>query len=98
MPKFVREHRLDFVVRIIVQQGVGENDAPGRAESGQRGVGFFAFLGKMPLIDPPHARAGAFAQDDQASFEFLVLEWFEFVKKRKQNNRRELRERYNESQ
>src|ERR1019366_162674 len=98
MPEFVREHSFDFVVRIVVQQGVGENDAPGRAEAGQRGVGLLAFLGKMPLINTSHARAGAFAQNDQAALEFLVLERFEFVKNREKHNRRELREQYKESE
>jgi hypothetical protein len=92
MPEFVREHGFDFVVGIIVQQSVGENDAAGRAESGERGVGLLAFLGKMPLIDAAHAGAGAFAQNNQAALEFFVFERLEFVKDRKQHDRRELRE------
>src|SRR5258708_39673309 len=51
----------------------------------------------MPLIDAAHARAGAFAQNDQTALEFLIFEWFEFVKDRKKHNRRDLREQYNES-
>src|SRR5260370_36987039 len=52
----------------------------------------------MPLVDAAYARAGAFAQDDQAALEVLGFEWVEFVKDRKKHNRRELREQYNESQ
>ena len=52
----------------------------------------------MPLVDAAHAGAGAFAQDDQTALEFLILEWFEFVKNREKHNRRELREQYYESE
>ena len=98
MPEFVRENGFDFVVGIIIQQSVGENDAAGGAESGERGVSLLAFLGKMPLIDTPHAGAGAFAQNDQAALELLVFERFKLVKNRKQHNRRELCEQYQKSE
>ncbi len=98
MPEFMREHGFDFVVGIVVEQGVGENDAAGRAEPGQRGIGLFALFGKMPLIDTAHARAGAFAQDDQAALEFLIFQRLKFVEDRKQHNRRKLREQHHESE
>ena len=98
VPEFVSQHGFDFVVGIVVEQGVGENDAAGCAESGQRGVGLLAFLGKMPLIDAAHACAGAFAENDQAALELFVFERLKFVKDRKQHDRRELREQYKESE
>src|SRR5208283_5412150 len=70
----------------------------GRAESGQRGVGLVAFLGKMPLVDAANARAGALAQNDQAALEFFVFQRLEFVKNWEKHNRRELREQDKESE
>src|ERR1039458_6329802 len=52
----------------------------------------------MPLINATHARAGTFAQNDQAALEFFVFERLEFVKDRKQHNRRQLREQHKESE
>src|SRR5258708_36241105 len=52
----------------------------------------------MPLVDAAHARAGAFAQNDQPALEFLVLKRLEFIKNREKHNRRDLREQYNESE
>src|SRR5208282_3174813 len=98
MAEFVSEHGFDFVVRVVVEQSVGENDAAGGAESGEGGVGLFAFLGKMPLVDAAHARAGAFTENDQAALEFFIFERFELVKNWKQHNRRELREQHDESE
>src|SRR5258708_12201600 len=91
------EQGFDFVVRIVVQQRIGENDAPGCAKPGEGGVGLFTFLGKMPLVDTAHACAGAFAEDDQSALEFLVFERLEFVKNRKQHNPSKLRNNANES-
>ena len=59
--EFVREHGLDFISRIVVEQGVGQNDAARVAQSSQRRVRLFALLRKFPAINAAHPRSGALA-------------------------------------
>ena len=55
VPEFVRQHGFNLVGAVIVEQRVGENDAPGRAQAGQSGVGLLAFLRKLPAVDAADA-------------------------------------------
>ena len=96
--EFVREYRFDFVIGIVVEQGVGKDDAAGCAEAGERGIGLLAFLREMPLVDAAHARAGPFAQNNQATLEFFVFQWFKFVENRKQYHWRNLSKQHHESE
>ena len=66
--QFVGQHGFDFIGGIVRQQGVGENDAAGVAQSGERGIRFLAFLRKLPLVNPADPRAGALAQLTSRSF------------------------------
>ena len=44
MPEFVRQHGLNLVVGVVVEQSVGEDDATRRSQPGQRCIRLLAFL------------------------------------------------------
>src|SRR5580658_4640643 len=80
MAKFVRQHRLDFLGSVVIQQSIGKDDAPRIAQSGQSGIRFLALLRKLPAVDSANPRAGVFAQYDQPSPQVFILERLELVK------------------
>ena len=90
MPQLMRQHRLDFVVGVALEERVGENDAAGPADSHEGGVRLLRFLRELPLIDPAHPRAGPFAQSRESLAQSIIVERLELIEERKQHDWREL--------
>src|SRR6185312_5554074 len=86
MPEFVRKHSFDFVVGVVLQQRVSEDDAPGVSQSGKRSVGLLALFRELPFVHATHAGAGALAEPYQAIAQLLVLKWNKFVEDGKEHH------------
>jgi len=51
----MREHRDDFILRVVGDEGVKQRDALGLAEAGEEGVGLGAAAGAIDNADVLHA-------------------------------------------
>ena len=60
--ELVRQDHLDFVVRVLRQQRIRQQDPPRAAEAGERGIRLPGAVAQSPLEDTEHARPGAIGQ------------------------------------
>src|SRR6202049_2313247 len=67
MPKFVGQYRFDLVRSVVVEQGVGEDDAASRAHPSQSRIRLLAFFGKFPAVDAAHASPSSLAATPQST-------------------------------
>src|SRR4249920_1144595 len=71
MAEFVGEYGFDLIGRVVVEQGVGQNDSSRAAQAGEGGIGLLALLRQFPAIDSADVSAGALAEHDQAPFQIF---------------------------
>src|SRR5947209_5445198 len=76
----------------MIKKRVSQNDAASRAQPRQRGIRLLALLRKIPLVDAADPGSRALAEAHQPLLEIFVLEWFEFVENREQDQRSDLRQ------
>ena len=60
----MRQNSFNLILRVVIEQGVGEDDSSSRSQAGKRGIRLLAFFGEMPLVNSPNTRAGALAKHD----------------------------------
>ena len=65
MRQLVRQHDLDFVVRILGQHRVGHQDPPRAADAGERRVRLLRLLAESPFVRAEDARARALGEREQ---------------------------------
>ena len=93
MSQLVRQNDLDLVVRVLRQERIGHQHAPGPAASDERGVGPSCFGAEAPLVHAQHAHTGALRQRLQAILQVLPIQRPEAIEEREQNDWSEPREK-----
>ena len=92
MRDLVRQHDLDFIVRVLGEHRVRHENAPRGAKTGERGVRFFRFVAEAPFVGAEDARAGAIGQREQPRAQRVFAERLHRVEQGQQQDRREVRE------
>src|SRR6266851_220959 len=90
MPELMSKHGFNLIIAVILQEGIGQNDAPRVAQSRQSSIGLFSLLRQLPLVDAADPRTGALTEADKACLQLVILERRKLIEKRKQNHRSNL--------
>ena len=90
--ELVSKYGFDLVIRVILQEGVGQEDPAGCAKASERRICLLTFLRQLPFIDAPHTGSSAFTQEQQPFLQFIVFQGLKLVEKREKNDGRNLRE------
>src|SRR5207237_1023164 len=90
--ELVREHDFDLFIRVLRKHGVRDENTPGGADAGKRGIRFLRLAGESPLVGAEHARAGAIGERQKPTSQVIALKRLDRVEKRKQENWREVGE------
>ena len=92
MRELVREDDLDLIIGVIGQQRVGQEDAAGASEPGERRVRLARAVAQPPLEDAQHLCPGSLRERHQTVAKRRTVQRLEIIKNRQQHHRRELRE------
>ncbi len=96
MRHLVRQHHFDLVIGILGEHRVGYEDAPRRADPCERRIGFLRLRRQTPLVCAEDVRTGAVGEREEAAAQAFTVERLDGIKERQQQNRREIREAYDQ--
>ncbi len=92
MRELVREDDFDFLVGVLGQHRVGDEDAPRGAEPRERRVRLAGFLAQSPFIRAKHLCARAIGETQQTRMQRFAFERLDAIEQRQQQHRREIGE------